>query len=322
VRLLLIGGPKFVGFALIEAALARGHQVTTFNRGQTNPDRFPEIEKLTGDRDGGLAVLEGRTWDAVLDTSGYVPGHVHDSAGLLAGAAGRYLFVSSISYYADYREPRVESDPPEELGDKPADRMLEDHSNYGALKALCEQEVEAAFGDRAVLVRPGLIVGPNDPTDRFTYWPRRAERGGPILAPPDQRLQMIDVRDLAEWMIALAVGRTSGVFNATGFTMSFSELLDECRRATGAHATFTWIGSPWLLGAGVEEWMGVPLWIASPGWEAANRVDVSKALGVGLSFRPLEDTVRGALEQAETTDAAGLAPDREAALLAEWHGRR
>ena len=160
-RLLLLGGPKFVGFALIEAALARGDEVTTFNRGQTHPERFPEIEKLHGDRDGGLDALEGRTWDAVLDTSGYVPRLVRDSARLLGGSAGRYVFVSSISYYADYREPRVESDPPEQLDGKPVDRMLEDYSNYGALKALCEQEAEAAFGDRTVLVRPGLIVGPN-----------------------------------------------------------------------------------------------------------------------------------------------------------------
>src|SRR5262249_16872972 len=158
-----------------------GHEIATFNRGRTHPERFAQVEKLHGDRAGDHSALEGRTWDAVLDTSGYVPGHVHSSAQLLARAAGRYLFVSSISYYADYREPRVESDPHEQLGDKPADRLLDDYSNYGALKALCEQEVEAAFGDRAVLVRPGLIVGPNDPTDRFTYWPRRVERGGPIL---------------------------------------------------------------------------------------------------------------------------------------------
>ncbi len=316
-RLLLIGGPKFVGFALIEAALARGHQVTTFNRGQTHPERFPEIEKLIGDRDGGLAVLEGGSWDAVLDTSGYVPRHVHDSAELLADAAGRYLFVSSISYYADYRDPRVESDPPEELGDQPADRLLEDYSNYGALKALCEQEVEAAFGDRAVLVRPGLIVGPNDPTDRFTYWPRRAERGGPILAPPDQPVQMIDVRDLAEWMIRLAEDERSGPFNATSppGAITFDSMLEACGARDLVRVT-----PEFLTDEGVEGWSDLPCWIppAEDEFAAFQLVPVDRALEAGLTFRPLAETAR---DVPEWTGKAGLAPEREAELLAAWEAQ-
>src|SRR4029078_10482773 len=180
--------------ALIELALERGHEVTTFNRGQTNPDAFPEIEKLHGDREHDVSALEGRTWDAVLDTSGYVPHAVRRTAE--AVTAGRYCFVSSISYYADYREPRVERGPAEQLAEgAPDDRLLDDYSNYGALKALCEQEVVRGLGDRAILVRPGLIVGPNDPTDRFTYWPRRAERSGPILDTPDAPHGLIDARD-------------------------------------------------------------------------------------------------------------------------------
>jgi 2'-hydroxyisoflavone reductase len=320
-KLLLLGGPRFLGRAVADAALDRGHELTFFNRGQTNPELYPDVEKLVGDRATDLDLLGERSWDVVIDTCGYLPDVVRASAEALA-ESGVYCFVSSVSVYADQSVPPTEESAVAELGPLPADQVTDE--SYGALKALCEKAVRDVFSDRALIVRPGLIVGPHDPTGRFTYWPHRVARGGEILAPgsPEDAVQFIDVRDLAEWIIALAVGRTSGVFNATGFTMSFSELLDECRRATGAHATFTWIGSPWLLGAGVEEWMGVPLWIASPGWEAANRVDVSKALGVGLSFRPLEDTVRGALEQAETTDAAGLAPDREAALLAEWHGRR
>jgi 2'-hydroxyisoflavone reductase len=314
VRLLLIGGPKFVGFALIEAALARGHEVTTFNRGQTHPERFPEIEKLHGDRDGGLVVLEGRSWDAVLDTSGYIPRHVHDSARLLAGSAGRYVFVSSIAYYADYREPRVESDPPEELGDKPVDRMLDDHSNYGALKALCEQEVEAAFGDRAVLVRPGLIVGPNDPTDRFTYWPRRVERGGPMLAPPDQPVQVIDVRDLADWMIGLAESEASGPFNATSppNMHTFRSMLDDC----GAEDV-VWVTEEFLAEQGVEGWSDLPCWIPSSAEEhrCFPRVPVDRALAAGLTFRPLSETAR---EVPEWTGSAGLTPEREHELLAAW----
>jgi len=314
VRLLLLGGPKFVGFALIEAALARGDEVTTFNRGQTHPDRFPEVEKLHGDRDGGLDALEGRTWDAVLDTSGYVPRHVHDSARLLAGSAGRYVFVSSISYYADYREPRVESDPPEQLDDKPVDRMLEDHSNYGALKALCEQEAEAAFGDRTVLVRPGLIVGPNDPTDRFTYWPRRAERGGEILAPPDQPVQVIDVRDLAEWMIRLVETEESGAFNATSPAgmHTVSSMLDAC----GAQE-IVWVTEDFLKEHEVEGWSDLPCWIppSDEEFRCFQQVPVDRAVGTGLAFRPLAETARSV---PEWTGAAGLSPEREGELLAAW----
>ena len=216
-RLLVLGGTKFLGRSFVEAALAGDHEVTLFNRGETNPGLFPEAEHLRGDRASDLGALEGRAWDAVVDPSGYVPAVVAASAQLLREAQ-LYLFVSSISVYADYREPRVEGDPLETLApDHPADRLLEDYANYGALKTLCEREVEHVFGDRALIVRPGLIVGPHDPTDRFTYWPRRAERGGPVLAPapPDQPLQMVDVRDLAGWMLRLVESGRTGVFNAT-----------------------------------------------------------------------------------------------------------
>jgi 2'-hydroxyisoflavone reductase len=317
VKLLLIGGPKFVGYAVIEAALARGHEVTTFNRGLTRPELFPEIEKLHGDRDGGLAVLEGRTWDAVLDTSGYVPRHVRDSAGVLAGAADRYVFVSSISYYADYREPRSETDPPEPLGDKPDDRLLEDYSNYGPLKALCEQEVERAFGDRAILVRPGLIVGPNDPTDRFTYWPRRAQRGGPMLVPPDQPVQMVDVRDLAGWMIRLVEDGRSGPYNATSpaGALSFDSMLEACGATDVVRVT-----AGFLAEQGVEGWSDLPCWI--PPEEADHAafqlVPVDRAVEAGLTFRPLAETAR---DVPEWMGKAGLAADRESELLAAWENR-
>ena len=316
-RLLLVGGPKFVGFALIEAALARGHEVTTFNRGRTSPERFPEVEMLHGDRDGDLAALEGRTWDAVLDTSGYVPRHVRGTARLLAGAAGRYLFVSSISYYADHREPRVESDPPAALGDKPADRLLDDYSNYGALKALCEQEVEAAFGDRAVLVRPGLIVGPNDPTDRFTYWPRRVERGGPILAPPDQPIQMVDVRDLAGWMVGLLESDRGGAFNATSppGAITFDSMLQACGARELVRVT-----QEFLAEHGVEGWSDLPCWVAPTDerFAAFQLIPVDRAVETGLTCRPLAETAR---DVPEWTGKAGLSPERERELLAAWERR-
>ena len=313
-KLLLIGGPKFVGFALIEAALADGHEVTTFNRGRTHPERFAEIEKLHGDRDGDHSALEGRTWDAVFDTSGYVPRHVRRSAQLLSGTAGRYLFVSSISYYADYREPRVESDPPAQLGDKPADRLLDDYSNYGALKALCEQEVEAAFGDRAVLVRPGLIVGPNDPTDRFTYWPRRVERGGPIFVPPDQPVQMVDVRDLAGWMVRLVESEHSGPFNATSppRAITFDSMLAACGARDLVRVTQSFLDEE-----GVEGWSDLPCWIppTDENFAAFQLTPVDRAVATGLTFRPLADTAR---DVPEWTGKAGLSPERERELLAAW----
>jgi len=316
-ELLLIGGPKFLGRALIESALARGHELTTFNRGQTNPDLFPEVEKLHGDRDGGLAPLEGRAWDAVLDTSGYVPRLVRDSARLLANAADRYAFVSSISYYADYREPRSEDDPPERLGDKPDDRLLADYSNYGALKALCEQEVEQAFGERAILVRPGLIVGPNDPTDRFTYWPRRAERGGPMLVPPDQPVQMIDVRDLADWTIRLLEDGRAGPYNATSppRALTFDSILEACGASDAVRVT-----EEFLAEQGVEGWSDLPCWIPSreTDFAAFQLVPVDRAVETGLVFRPLAETAR---DVPEWTGKAGLTAEREGELLAAWENR-
>lgn len=313
-RLLLIGGPKFLGHALIEAALASDHDVTTFNRGLTNPDAFPDVEKLHGDRDGGLAVLEGRAWDAVVDTSGYVPRLVRESAQLLAGSAGRYAFVSSISYYADHREPRVETDPPEQLGDKPADRLLEDYSNYGALKALCEQEAERAFGDRAVVIRPGLIVGPNDPTDRFTYWPRRVERGGTMLVPPDQPVQMIDVRDLAAWTIRLLEDERSGAFNATSppRAISFDSMLEACGASDVIRVT-----ERFLADEGVEGWSDLPCWIPSTETDHTcfQLVPVDRAVDAGLTLRPLAETVRAV---PGWTGKAGLTAERERELLDAW----
>jgi 2'-hydroxyisoflavone reductase len=312
-RLLLIGGPKFVGQALIEAALARGHEVTTFNRGQTNPEAFPELEKLHGDRETDVSALEDRAWDAVLDTSGYLPHAVRNT--VEAVTAGRYCFVSSISYYADYREPRAEGDPAEQLAEgQPDDCLLEDYSNYGALKALCEEEVVRGFGDRAILVRPGLIVGPNDPTDRFTYWPRRARRGGPILAPPDQPVQMIDVRDLAGFMLRLVENERSGPYNATSppHAHTFSSMLHDC----GAEDV-VWVTEEFLAANGVEGWSDLPCWISSTDADHAafQLVPVDRAVADGLTFRPLAETA-GAVP--EWQGNAGLSPEREAELLEAW----
>ena len=199
-RLLLLGGPRFLGRAITDSALERGHELTFFNRGTTNPELYPEVERLVGDRASDLAALAGRTWDAVIDTSGYLPAAVRASAETLAGS-GLYCFVSSVSVYADFTRPTDEESPVAELGDLADDEVTGE--SYGALKALCEEQVRDVFGERALVVRPGLIVGPHDPTGRFTYWPHRVARGGEVLAPgpPDRPTQFIDVRDLAEWML-------------------------------------------------------------------------------------------------------------------------
>ena len=319
-KLLLLGGPRFLGRAIADAALERGHELTFFNRGTTNPDLYPGVERIIGDRAGDLTALGGRTWDAVIDTSGYLPNDVRASAEALAGC-GLYCFVSSISVYADFARPNDEDSQVAELGDLPADEVT--NESYGALKALCEEAAREVFRERALVVRPGLIVGPHDPTGRFTYWPHRVARGGEVVAPapPDRRTQVIDVRDLGEWIVELCERGSPGTFNATHPGLMWSELLDSCRAVSGSDADVTWVPDEFLLEHEVGQWMELPLWLADPEMAAADDVSVRRALDAGLTFRPLDETVRGALEQARTTDAAGLAPEREAELLAAWHGR-
>jgi len=319
VQLLVLGGTRFLGRALVDDALARDHEVTLFNRGQTNPELFPEAEKLRGDRTRDVSALAGREWDAVLDVATLLPRVVRLSVEALRGRVGRCAYVSSVSVYADQSRPPVEGAPLLELED-PSDESIE---SYGALKAACERVVEDAFGEAATIVRPGLIVGPHDPTDRFTYWPVRVAAGGEVLAPgsPDDPVQFVDVRDLAAWILDLTERGTGGVFNATGESMPFQRLLDECRSVSGSDARFTWVPSETLLEAGVEEWMGVPLWIASPGWDAANRVVVERAIEAGLSFRPLPETIRDTLawhaeREWPLAEGVGLSSERERELLA------
>jgi 2'-hydroxyisoflavone reductase len=335
VKLLVLGGTKFVGRAVVECALARDHEVTLFNRGETNPELFPEVEKLHGDRDGDLSALDGRSWDAVVDPSGYVPRIVRASADLLArNGVEHYVFVSSGSVYTDHSVPVDESSPVAALPD-PASEDVEEH--YGALKALCERVVADVFPGRSANVRAGLVVGPHDPTGRFTYWPVRIARGGDVLVPgrPERRLQFIDVRDLAAWMLDVAERRVAGTFNATGPVppVTMGELVERCRAVSGSDARFTWVEDDFLVERGVGEWMELPLWIASPEYRHFMDVDVSKAVAADLRFRPLEETVRDTLawassdgEQAPLASGieigeAGLRAECEAELLADWHGR-
>ena len=328
--ILLLGGPRFLGYALIEAALTGrdrgGHRLTMFNRGRTNPQLFPAVERLKGDRDGGLAPPAGRRWDVVIDTCGYVPRVVRQSAELLAPNVDRYIFVSSISVY---REPisagAAENAPVAGLADETVEQVTGE--TYGALKALCERAVQDVFGERSLIIRPGLIVGPHDPPHRFTYWVTRLADGGDVLAPDDRSapVQVIDVRDLAEWTLRMAEAGAGGVFNATGPAqpLTLEETLLACKAAAGSDANLQWVDPQLLLAAGVQPWTELPLW--APGEEALNQVSIAAARAAGLTFRPLEQTISDTLTWARTQEppangSAGLAREKEADLLRQATG--
>jgi 2'-hydroxyisoflavone reductase len=321
VRLLLLGGPKFVGRAVIDAALASGHEVTLFNRGTTGADLYPELERIVGDRDGGLEGLLGRQWDAVVDTSGYVPRIVGASANLLAAAVDHYVFVSSISVYASYAEVVDEASPLETLAEPGSEEVSE---HYGALKALSEREVERAFPARSTLVRAGLIVGPHDPTGRFTYWPHRIARGGDVLVPGPawRQVQFVDVRDLAAWMVRAAETGLAGPYNVTG-NSTMGAVVDAARRVSAAAARAVEVDDAFLTAQGVGQWMELPLWIdpGTEGWQHFMEVDTSRASAAGLTLRPLDETVSATLAEAELVDGVGLTPERERELLEAWWSR-
>ncbi len=318
-RILVLGGTKFLGRAVSEAALAAGHELTLFNRGETNPDLFPEAERLRGNRDGDLSALEGRSWDAVVDPSGYVPRVVRASAELLRDS-GHYTFVSSCSVYASFGEPATEASPVATVEDESTEDV---EAHYGALKALCEEVVEGVFPGRALHVRAGLIVGPHDPTGRFTYWPHRIARGGEVLVPgsPERPVQLIDVRDLGEWIVRSAEAGLAGTFNAISPSFPLRDLLAACLQR--GEAAFTHVDERWLVEREVGQWMELPLWIdtADPDWRRFMETDVSKAVAAGLTCRPLAETARATLAEAELVEGIGLTPEREAELLSAWHAR-
>jgi 2'-hydroxyisoflavone reductase len=313
-RLLVFGGTGFLGRHVVEAALAAGHELTLFNRGRTNPELFPDVERIVGDRDGDLP---SRGFDAVIDVPARVPRHVRRSTDALRGV-GHYTFISSVSVYWDFSRLGIDETAPlrayePSMGD-------EDMKTYGPRKAECERIVAEAFPGQSLIVRPGLIVGPHDPTDRFTYWPVRLARGGEILAPgpPERVVQFVDARDLAPWIVRLVDEGRTGVFNATNQGVSMGELLADGR--------VTWVTDSFLLEQGVGEWMELPLWIADPEGVGMHHVDVSRAVAAGLAFRPVAETVRDTAAWAATREdghepEAGLAPERERELLEAWRTR-
>jgi 2'-hydroxyisoflavone reductase len=331
-RLLILGGTGFIGPHLTEQALQRGWAVTHFNRGKRDADGVPGVQTLHGDRKGQLDALRGHEWDAVIDNTGYVPKYVKMSAELLAPNAGYCLFISSISAYASFAKPNDESSPTGKLVNPDEEAITND--SYGPMKALCEQYTMQAFEGRASVVRPGYIVGPLDPTDRFTYWPVRATRGGEMLAPgtPQDPVQVIDVRDLAAWMLTLAERRVTGHFNAVTRPREYT-IGDVVRASLAASpqsgTKVTWVPEDFLFGQWKPEQVDLPPWSPMSGeYAGASLSATDRAQSAGLTTRPLADTVRDTLAWHETRSAdrreklrAGLDPELERATLSAWHER-
>lgn len=333
-RILILGGTGFTGPYQVRYALVRGHKITTFNRGKTHPGELPnEVEQLIGDRKGKLDALKDRQWDVVIDNPTTLPAWVRDAGQILKGNAGRYVFISTISVYGEVKTGVDETASTEKYeGADPYKETLEamkasGYKTYGPLKALSEQEAENWFPGKTLIIRPGLIVGPRDETDRFTYWPVRIDRGGEVLAPgnPADPVQFIDARDLAEWTIHMVEGRETGIYNATGPAkpLGIGEMLDGIKEAEKSNASFSWMSEEFLTQQKVEAWSDMPVWTGKESGLA--RTSISRALSKGLTFRPLADTARDALawfkslpQDRQSKMCAGLTAEREAELLAAW----
>jgi len=340
-RILILGGTGFTGPFQVQYALSRGHKVTVFNRGKTHPGELPrEAEQLLGDRNGQLDALKGRKWDVVVDIPTTLPVWVRDAAQILKGNVDRYVFISTISVYSDNSKPGMDESGPLARYEG-ADAMKETQETlrasrfglYGPLKVLSEQEAEKWFPGKALIIRPGLIVGPGDESDRFTYWPVRIDRGGEILAPgkPSDAVQFIDARDLAEWTIRMVEQGTTGTFNATGpkSKLTMGEMLEGIKKATKTESRFTWADADFLAAQKVRPWSDMPVWVPPRGDSAGfAEISIKKALDKGLTFRAIPDTSRATLDwfrkQAPERQAklkAGLSPEREAEVLAAWHAK-
>jgi 2'-hydroxyisoflavone reductase len=328
--LLILGGTGFIGPHLTQEAQRLGWKVTHFNRGKHVSGGVAGVETLVGDRNGQLDALRGRRWDVMIDDTGYVPKFVRMSAELLAPNVGYCLFISSISAYASFAAPNDESSPTGKLSDPQAEKVTD--TTYGPMKALCEQYSLQAFEGRCSVVRPGYIVGPLDPTDRFTYWPVRVSRGGEMLAPgtPRDPVQVIDVRDLTAFMMKLVQSRTTGIFNADSPPRAFTmgEVISASQHAApAAHTTVTWVPEDFLAAHWKAEDLDLPPWSPTTGDSAgASLTAVDRAMQAGLRYRPLADTVRDTLDWFESLPAerqaklrAGLDPKKESETLRQWH---
>ena len=325
-RMLVIGGTAFVGRAAIEEAAARGHEVTVFHRGTVEPADLPDVEHVHGDRNGGLGALTGRSWDVTLDTCAYVPRQVREVSEAIGDAAGHYGFVSTLSVYPYDRLEGLNEDSPMH---HPLETDAEEITNdtYGPLKVMCEREALAAFAGRCLIVRPGYIVGPHDRSDRFTYWVRRAARGGEMLvpSPQDMPLQVVDARDLAAFTIDRLVAKTNDVYGVVGpgAPLTWGGFVSAAVDAGGAAPDVSWVGETFLKDLGGDELeTDLPLWDVDE--RGVHRFDLSKAVAAGLRHRPIAETIADTLAWDRTRDQdvpmrAGLTPEREAELLAAWH---
>ncbi len=341
-RILILGGTGFTGPFQVQYALSRGHKVTVFNRGKTHPGELPkEAEQLIGDRNGQLDALKGRQWDVVVDIPTTLPVWVRDAAQILKGNVDRYVFISTISVYSDVSKPGMDESGPlakyegaDSMKETQATLLASKYGLYGPLKVLSEQEAEKWFPGKALIIRPGLIVGPGDESDRFTYWPVRLDRGGEVLAPgaPTDPAQFIDARDLAEWTIRMAEQGTTGIFNATGprSKLTIGEMLDGIKKATTSESRFTWVDADFLASQKVMPWSDMPVWVPPRGDSMGfAEISIAKALAKGLTFRPIPDTAKATLEwfrkQTKERQAklkSGLTPERETEVLAAWHAKK
>lgn len=341
-NILILGGTGFTGPLQVKYALARGHKVSVFNRGKTHPGELPkEAEQLIGDRNGQLDALKGRKWDLCIDVPTSIPVWVRDAAQVLQGNVDRYVFISTISVYSDVKKPGSDETAPLLKYEGP-DAMKETQKSlrdsnfalYGPLKALSEAEAEKWFPGKTLIVRPGLIVGPGDESDRFTYWPVRIERGGEVLAPgdPTDPVQFIDARDLAEWIIRMAEQKATGIFNAVGpkSKLTIKGMLEGIKAAEKSNAQFTWADAEFLAAQKVAPWSDMPVWVPPHGDEAGfAEISIKRALDKGLTFRTLADTVQATLEwfhkqtpERQAKMRAGITAAREAEVLAAWHAKK
>lgn len=341
-KILIIGGTRFVGRHLVAAGLQRNHEITLFNRGQSSSERSKGVETIHGDRHCDLNNLQGRRWDAVIDTCGYLPRAVAASAGFLSQSVETYVFISSQSVYVDFSAFGLDENAPlQTLTNEQLDKANAIDSSgqnsamtygdmYGGLKALCEQAAEQAMPNRVLTIRPGLIVGPFDHTDRFTYWPVRVARGGEVLAPgtPDKFVQFIDARDLAEWVVTMVENRGTGIFNASckPSSLKMKNVLDESKIVSGSDASFTWVDETFLFEEKVLGWSHMPLWFpeSATQFNGFMFINCDKAFAAGLTSRPLSATISDTLEwyRAQNVDEplkAGISSDRELELLKKWH---
>ena len=335
IRLLILGGTGFIGPHQVRYAVERGHEVTTFNRGQREHERVEGVEELTGDRAvNDYASLRGRTWDAVIDNSASAataPQWVREAGAALKGSVGQYLFISTRSVYRDISMVPATVDAPLYTPETTPNWQAGQPYPYGLAKALAEGEAQKAFGERTTIVRPGLIVGPGDETDRFTYWPVRIARGGEVLVPGDgsDRVQVIDVRDLCEWCVRLCEQRTFGRYMAVGPKngRSMAELVYGIAAVTDAPLSWTWVPAAFLAQHRVRPYAEMPVWQpAEPGNEGFARFDLTREIAAGLTFRTLADTASSTLAyhrsrppERQARLRAGLTAEREAEVLAAWH---